>query len=187
MNIKPDVEITEQYATKAQAAKVLSVSLRSIERFKKEGLPYVAKRGYPLIECLKWYNNRLRNNEDGPTIVDQKLRKLTAEADLLEIELAKSQGSVVAFDEISRLIIESHVALKNVFLGLPGRLAMDLAAETDAAVVRDKLMYEIKSAMNDASNRFREIRNNIAQAGVFVEHPAPPDADAMGGAESDTP
>ncbi|MBF0488760.1 MAG: hypothetical protein HQK98_11435 [Nitrospirae bacterium] len=147
------VEIVEQYVSKAVLAEMLGVSLRTIQRFKRAGLPEDIK-GYPLYECLKWYLNHLSNNGDSPTIADQKLRKLTAEADLLEMEIAKAKNSLIDVEDVRRVIVETCLVLKNVFLGLPGRLAMDLAAETDAAVVRNILMYEIKLAMNDASNRF---------------------------------
>lgn len=79
---------------------------------------------------------------------DAKARKLAAEAELAELELAKARGEVVAIGDAAKLIAEEYTAVRSKLLALPTKLAPLLNTDNTEAT-RALLARGIHEALDE--------------------------------------
>ena len=80
---------------------------------------------------------------------DAKARKLTAEAELAEIELAKARAEVVVIAEVAKLVGEDYAAVRAKLLAIPSKLAPQMAIEPTEAGCRALLQRAINEALDE--------------------------------------
>jgi hypothetical protein len=76
---------------------------------------------------------------------EQRVRKLQLDNDI-------RSGQVISVDKVKREAFSSSRIIREAMLNLPARLAGELAAERDEAVVFRKLDTAIRAALNDAAD-----------------------------------
>lgn len=86
------------------------------------------------------------------TLDEARTRKLSAEAELAEIELAKAKGDLVPAALVIAAWEEVLRAMKAKLLAIPSKAAPVLAAEDNPGEVQKLLDTEIEEALNELSN-----------------------------------
>lgn len=80
---------------------------------------------------------------------DAKERSERLRAELLEIELAEKRGELVKAEDIRRAVTSVARISRDALLSLPTRVSAELAAETDAGKVHDRLVVEIRKICSE--------------------------------------
>jgi hypothetical protein len=97
---------------------------------KKPGAPVRlegGKRTYVWPDFPVWYRNELTRNREKPTTFeDARTRKMTAEAELAEIELAKARADALALGDMEALVARDYRAVRGKLQGMTGRLAPEV-------------------------------------------------------------
>lgn len=151
--------------TVVEVAELLSVTEKSVRNWmNQKGLPFKdGQRGrvlhWPTV--LEWYVS-FRADEGGSNgkkasavandvnltpeeTYEQALkRKVTAEADRLELKLAQERGQVVAVQDVEKSIAKVSTSLKSAILGLPAKLSTRLYGVRDRNQLRAILDAEAR-------------------------------------------
>lgn len=148
---KPEIRELEEFenepqdptvvTTMEEVAKVMDVSYRTVQRWKKDGMPVTAEGFYDLDQIKAWHDDRgINENEEieGKAYWEEKIRKY--KATLLELDLKKAIGELVSKEEVEKGRIARIIAVKRSFLAIPTRLAPVLAMKEPREI--ESVLYE---------------------------------------------
>ncbi|HEX6925694.1 MAG TPA: hypothetical protein VF167_09690 [Longimicrobiaceae bacterium] len=146
-----------EYLTQAELAKRLDVSTRWIRELR--GMPR-EPQGYPWPECLHWFieyqsDKKARINEETEE-GSLELRKLEAEVRILEVKLAKEEGSVVSLDDLEKLLSAPLYRLRAKLLAMPSKWAPALVGCRTIAEAQARLEAAVEEAMRSLSEEGEE-------------------------------
>ena len=88
----------------------------------------------------------------GSSYDEARTRKVNAEAEIAELELAKIRGTLCMTNDVVAAWESVLHACKAKFLALPTKVAPILATETDVVVAKDYLESAIREALAELSN-----------------------------------
>jgi phage terminase Nu1 subunit (DNA packaging protein) len=110
-----------------EVARVMNVSYRTVQRWKKDGMPVGEDGYYDLEEIKAWHDEKegITPASEGKFYWEERIRKCKAE--LLELELKKVTGELLPKDEVESGRAARILAVKRAFLALPTRMAPKLA------------------------------------------------------------
>jgi len=113
--------------TAEEVAKVMEVTYRTVQRWKREGMPVTKEGFYDLEEIKAWHLSTLTKGKraKGKDFWDEKISKF--KAGLLELELLETSGMLLPKEEVERDRINRIMTVKRTFLALPTRMAPILA------------------------------------------------------------
>jgi phage terminase Nu1 subunit (DNA packaging protein) len=140
-----------------QLMQALNVSEVHIGRLVKEGMPKEARGKYDLGKCMLWYIRYLQaalKRRSGSEVIDEtgrteqreRLRLLSAEAELRELELSRERGEFIAMPDLEKMMGDLVVTTKAQILSVSSRVAPQLVGES-RAVIEIKLDRELKDAL----------------------------------------
>jgi hypothetical protein len=110
------------------------------------------------------------------TIDEARIRKITADAALAELQLERERGEVVRIEDVAKAIGDEYAAVRAKLLSIPTKLAPRIALEDGEAACRDLLAREITEALNELiGGGFEEGSPGEPEAA------ADPDGERMGG------
>lgn len=140
--------------TQEQVAKAFKVTLRTVQRWIREGMPKTSEGFYDIIEVQAW--RLLRNNHGIATDTDKekwdtKFRQMRAL--LAEMEYKKCLGELVSRDEVEEGRVQRILTVKTALLALPRYLAPQV------------VNLEIHKAEQVIRLRIEEIINDFARGG----------------------
>jgi terminase small subunit / prophage DNA-packing protein len=145
---------------RAGLAEHLAVSLPTIDRWVKDGMPVVTRgsRGvewvFDLAEVIRWRIERATAdaNADAPDDIAQ-IEKRTAQAKMLtaELELAKKKGEVAPVRDFERAQAKVFAQIRANVMNVPQRCVIQLLGETDETIFKDKLRKELTLALQAAA------------------------------------
>ena len=93
----------------------------------------------------------------GSSYDEARTRKVNAEAEIAELELAKIRGTLCMTNDVVAAWESVLHACKAKFLSLPTKVAPILATETDVVVAKDHLENAIREALAELANYQPEI------------------------------
>ncbi len=106
-----------------------------------------------------------------------RTRKMNADAEIAELELARIRGTLCLTDDVVSAWETVLQAAKAKFLGLPTKIAPVLANETDVGIVKDLLEQQLREALTELSNyqpQIDPVRTGAVQSDEPTEaKPAP--------------
>lgn len=145
--------------TAEEVAKVMEVTYRTVQRWKREGMPVTKEGFYDLEEIKAWHLSRTETGKraKGKDFWDEKISKF--KAGLLELELLQTSGMLLPKEEVERDRINRIIAVKRTFLALPTRMAPILAMkeprEIEALLSEavGEIIDEFAGAMKDEQNK----------------------------------
>jgi phage terminase Nu1 subunit (DNA packaging protein) len=142
---------------RTELAEINGVSLPTIESWVRRGCPVVQRGGrgrawqFNTAEVRNWREDDIRAESSQATHATKDelvLRKLAAETEQAELDLAKSKDEVVPVEQLERAMIkafgEVRAGMRNV---VPGRAASRLLGETDETSFKAVLLEEIDHAL----------------------------------------
>ena len=139
--------------TVGELAKLLDLTPQRVCQLVNEGvLPKASRGSYEMRACVNAYINFLReknmtasgSQHDYRT---EKARLTKAQADLAELELAKSNGEVASVEEFEKATSAVMTMVKINMLNVPQRIVTRLLGETDETKFKDVLQDEIRQAL----------------------------------------
>ena len=142
---------------RAELAEVFGVSLPTVESWVRRSCP-VGQRGgrgrawkFNTAEVRSWRDDDIRAqaSDTANASFDQlKLRKLAAETEQAELDLARAKDELVPVEQFERAMTkafgEVRAGMRNV---VPGRAARRLLGETDETNFKAVLLEEIDHAL----------------------------------------
>lgn len=141
-----------------EAAQIHDCTVQTIRDWMRAGMPVkqrAEKGGQKHILCTVQINQWLMERElkkrfgniDLMTADEAKRKKLTAEAALAELDLAKKTGQVVDLDVIERQLANKFANLRSIIRRIPDRVVMRLVGLKDETEIKEILLSEIDAAL----------------------------------------
>lgn len=147
----------EQTVPLKTIARVCNITERRVNQLVKEGVMPRHERGrYPFIRCVTGYIQYLQARVDGsgfksPDIEESKNRKLAAEAEMAELELAKGRREVMTIADHFKVVNILFDLLRTSLLALPTRLAPNLVTATDVKGIKSTLESDLDGILRELS------------------------------------
>lgn len=142
---------------RAELAEINGVSMPTIDDWVKRRCPVVQRGGrgrawqFNTAEVRNWREDDIRAESSqaiNATKDELVLRKLAAETEQAELDLARSKDEVVPVEQLERAMVkafgEVRAGMRNV---VPGRAASRLLGETDETTFKEVLREEIDHAL----------------------------------------
>ncbi len=120
------------HVTQQQLAEVFSVTTRTIQRWGPEGLDEARVPGeatYDLTRAVAWRLEAVQATTDDE-YRQARGKRMAADAELKEIELAKARGSLIAIEDVEVLLRGSLEKVNLALRAAPSRLANKLVEMT---------------------------------------------------------
>lgn len=139
-------------------AKLLLLTERRVQQLTTEGIIPKAERGrYELAPAVQGYIRFLQERhlgqegDDGAdaTLAGEKLKKLTAEREMKELELGEMRGQLHREGAIVRTYSARVVAARAKMLSLPKKLAPQLVEMADPVEIETIIKAEIYAALRE--------------------------------------
>lgn len=86
------------------------------------------------------------------TYEEARTRKINAEAEIAELELARIRGTLCLTDDVVKAWETVLHSCKAKFLSMPSKVAPIMANESDVAIIKDHLENAIREALLELSN-----------------------------------
>lgn len=149
-----------------ELSEAMGVSLPTVDRWIRDGCP-VKQRGakgipweFDLAAVVGWWGDRQREAAAGnaPTdMEDAKRRKVAAEAEMAELELARAKGEVAPIAEFQRTQEARNAIIRTNVLNVVQRATLQLLGETDEGIFKKKLRAELVLALETAAKAAIEL------------------------------
>lgn len=123
--------IADKLLTGTELATEMRVKTGTVSGWKADGCPWQEKGGRPMYVLHKVVDWRLAQARAATTPLDkeaEQVRKLKAEADRVEIEVAQARGELVPVAEFDRVVAVEHEYLRTALVKMPSTFA-DMVAE----------------------------------------------------------
>lgn len=155
-------------AGSAELASWLGISERSVQRLATDGVlsihdktgrgnRYLVKQA--VGEYIAFLNGKIDEASGSNTMESLEEKKLKAEVDFKEnkakiagLQLQELQGKMHRSEDVEALTDDLVYSVRNAFLALPGRLAVDLAELSDPAQVSERLEQEVFDILRELSS-----------------------------------
>jgi phage terminase Nu1 subunit (DNA packaging protein) len=127
-----------------QLADILGISLPTVTSWTNDGMPFTregsksAEWEFDSRECIEWFAaNKLKLKSRGPakganpfdedgdgreSIEEAERRKMIANADKAEVQVAKEAGLLVPISEVASVVAEEHARVRARLLTIPNEL-----------------------------------------------------------------
>lgn len=136
--------------TDAELGALAGVSARRIRQLAEQGTLTRCRPGrFPLGEAFAALLEEASGQ--GSELNRQRTRKLRADADRAELELAKARGEVAPISEMESVWQQACGVIRANMLQVPRRVVTSLIGETDERRFRDVLTDEITLALATAA------------------------------------
>ena len=148
---------------RSELAVVFGVSVVTVDNWMKQGCPMVERGGtggrshkFDTAAVFRWRNDLAREsmNPDAQSAEELKLRKLRAETELAELELAEAAGIVAPVVDFERALAKQNAVVRQNVMTVPQRVVLSLIGEKDETrfkkVLSDELRLALERAAHDA-------------------------------------
>lgn len=164
---------------RTELAEILGVSMPTITSWLGDGLPYVSGGGkgkpwtFETADVLPWWaEHKFRRPRNAPAATDPftdpadmpesfdeaERRKMVANADKAELELAKAAGRVVEIEDVAGAIAEMHVRVRTRLLGIGNKVRVRVNAYFGGdKAAEEQVVAAVEEVIGDA---MAEIRDN---------------------------
>jgi phage terminase Nu1 subunit (DNA packaging protein) len=144
--------------TRAEAAKALKIAPRALDRAIERGAPgpVAGRRGtrrYPVAALRRWLVAREQPEDSGrPNLTAERARLVGVQRELAELKLAIASGKLIDRAAEDRRDFEIARTVRDSILNVPDRIASELAAESDAARVHERLTAELTKCLSSLAD-----------------------------------
>lgn len=157
-------------------AKLFDLTERRIQQLAADGIiPRAVKGSYELIGSVQGYIRFLRNavEKQGSGTSNEALKEKRSEyldirskSELLDYQ--KKAGQLLDLEDVQTVLNEAMTIIATGMDGLGGRLANELAGDSDPASIRQKLLNETRRIRASAADKFAR----LGAIGDGGRHPA---------------
>ncbi|GHE88365.1 hypothetical protein GCM10016455_05620 [Aliiroseovarius zhejiangensis] len=147
---------------RAEMADAMGITPPTLDEWIRRGCPAVQKgaRGRPWIfnsaQVMRWREDDVRAQSKGVEVSSKEelnRRKLEAEVELVELELATATALVAPVEEFERAMQKGFAEVRSRLRGvLPARVAARVAALTGETEIKEVLREEIDEVLEALAN-----------------------------------
>lgn len=110
------------------------------------------RRVYKWPEFPIWVRQQLKANREKPASFDDaRNRKMAAEAELAEIELAKARAELLTIGDLETIVARDYTAVRTRLQALTGRLAPVVVGTKDIAAATALIEPVVREVMEELS------------------------------------
>lgn len=154
-------KLAEMLVTDADLSELTSLSSRRIRQLVETGrLTKTARNRYQLTEVFMALVEELAGGDKSAELTAARVRKVNADADRAELELAKAKGEVAPIQDMESVWSARCAIIRANMLNLPGRVVSQLIGETDERRFKAVLREEIRTILTDAANANIEVEED---------------------------
>ncbi len=166
------------------AAAVLGISRRQFDRLVESGrLKRAAPRQFQLLDIVPAYLEYLRDGKEASSdAAEARLKYIDAQRRAVEQRTRERAKELLERAHVARVFDAVMVQIGAALEGLPGRMAGELAAVNDPAVIREKLADECRTIRATAAEELSALAAR-GERGKPVEAPAEAHSGPVGGDE----
>lgn len=137
-------------------AEVFGVAMPTVDMWRKDGCPVVTTGGrgkeweFDTAAVASWLRERDVLAATGDKVTDKdelQRRRLVADTEKAELELAKVKGEVAPLDQVERAMAKAFAEVRAGMRNLPQRTVSMLIGETDERRFKSVLMGEIDEVL----------------------------------------
>ena len=150
---------SERDVSMTEAAEILAMTVQGVGQWAqrapaelvrlKRGRRYLVWPGF-----MVWYRQRLRVDRDKPTsFEDAKTRKMAADAELAELELALTRGDQVPVESYRQSLEQLTSHLRAQLLAAPGRYSARIVGTTTLPAAQRALDAVMRDVLNELKVR----------------------------------
>lgn len=159
MTIDPNALVTDE-----DLGALIGVSARQIRHLAQQGTLERAERGrFELGASIKALIDNAAG--DGSELNKQRVRKLRAEADRVELELAKARGEVALIQEFKAVQTAAYTLIRTNVMQVPRRAAITLLGEKSEARFKQVLTEELRLALTAAATMELDLKDQADAEG----------------------
>lgn len=149
------------HLNRSDIARHMGVSLPTIDRWVKEGMPVVERGGrgvqwlFDLPDVIRWWGDRRAKDAAGDVPDDlAEIEKRTAKAKMLQAELAlaRDRGEVAPIRDFERAQAKVFAEIRANVMNVAQRVVVQLLGESNEAVFKQKLKAELALALQAAAD-----------------------------------
>lgn len=156
-------------ATAEELAHLLGITSRQVQRLAKAGiLPRSARGSYDLAAGVQAWGAYLSQGKATAELGSERRRLTSAQAYRAEIENKRIDGQLFLAADVEIVVSAAMTVVAAGLDSLGGRLAAELAAESDPGVIRQRLLRETRQIRAAAADR---LQNLAASGGQSTEAP----------------
>lgn len=156
------MERTRKSLTVKQLAALLKLKPRRIQQLSAEGMPKISRGRYDFQKAVLWYvcflqdaiqkNKSMISEGKFAGVQTERARKLRADAELKEIELAEQRGQLVAIPDVVKVFVDLVHMTKARVLATPPRIASAVLGETSQIMIQAIVEKQLKEALNELAD-----------------------------------
>lgn len=144
--------LADMQVTDADLAELSGLSARRIRQLVESGrLTKVGRNRYQLAEVFMALVEELAGGDKAAELTAARVRKVTADAERAELELAKAKGEVAPIEEMQSAWSMRCAIIRQNMMQLPGRVVTQLIGETDERRFKAVMREEIRTILTDAA------------------------------------
>lgn len=138
----------------ADLAALFGVTPRHVRGLAQDGkFAKIGRNTYRLGDALRGFLESKRTSDSAAKrLIEERARKLSADADLAELNLAKARAEVAPIAEFERVQGQRYSLVQANMLNVPSRVSMQIVGSTDEAHIKAVLRDEIISALKQAAD-----------------------------------
>jgi phage terminase Nu1 subunit (DNA packaging protein) len=164
---------------RTELAEIIGKSMPTITAWMGEGMPFVEGGGkgkpfvFETVDCIEWaidvgkFRRRSKvapgadpfaDPADQPESYEEaERRKMVANADKAELELAKLAGKVVEIDDVAAAIADMHVTVRTRLLGLGNKVRVRVSAFFGGdKAAEEQVVAAVEEVVSDAMAEIRD-------------------------------
>lgn len=161
--------MNENLVSVSECARILGYTRQTLTNLiNDEGAPVVEESGRQgkamIVDTSAMHRWLLERSREHTPLSDERIRKVSAEADKIEAENAAREGITLLTEDVLQAVSMLVVTLRNVLMGSAGRIA------AGDAVLRERVLDDHRRILVQFYNEAADwLRNS---AGVEVDPPA---------------
>jgi len=165
-------------------AQLLGITTRRLQQLAEEGFIPRSDRGqYPLIGAVQGYIRYLKEHSRESNRSSEHQRLARAQAVKVEMENYRRAGEYILREHIYELLTTLNASLVGAHEGIPGRVANEFAASSDAAYIRKRAQEELRTVrriLADTLEEFAKRHEDLADDGEGDAAAPKPNAEPVG-------
>ena len=147
-----DTELGALEVTDTQLAKLAGVSARRIRQLAEQGTLQKVRLGRYLLGPA--FSALIEEaSGKGSELQKQRTRKVRADADLAELNLARELEQVAPIAEMQKVWDHQCVLIRTNMLNIPRRVISSIVGESDERKIKAILTDEIKQVLRDSAEQ----------------------------------
>lgn len=139
-------------------ARILDLSERQLTRLANDGvIPQSTKGKYDLAVAVQAYVHYVARGKVHSQVVDARTRLTEAQARTAEIEAERRANQLLDREDVQTVLNETMTIIATGMDSIGGRLASELAGDSDPASIRQKLLSETRRIRASAADKLARL------------------------------